>query len=456
LLLIGCAADATLPPTGGGGSGAPSGSAPGTTEPSTGAASKPSEQPSATRWMQPPAASPNACCDVGALQGLDDPDSQASPPSVAWNGERWTVTWADFDGHAPWSARTPTVRAVDGNGDPAGDRLTLSGPAAQPMAGIPTAVGWGGDRFALVAATPAGFRTPALDALVLLVDEQGALREFRAIDRAGGGGALTRLATGWAVLTYDDPDGGTSGSSRLVVLDDGLRPAGREIDLGRSLYADFQSVAVIAVGDRLVTVQATDGGIRVRTFVGRALEEPAGLASVIPAGSSENPSVPRDRTGAPIGAAIAPIATVGAGRLRDRVIIAATDRASVRTWAFDPFSGAVSGPNTVGTSTAYRSPAVSGDDVGGTAGICFTDGPDSRRDADSLRFSLVGPDGQPRGEPITIATGLRYVASCAVSAGAPDEYLVALWNAAKDFTMVRPSILVARVQVRREPTEEGR
>jgi hypothetical protein len=437
--VLGCAADSTP-------------------DQSAGAALKPSEQPSATRWIQPPTAASNPCCDVGALQGIDNPNSQASAPRIAWNGPGWTVTWADFDGVAPWEVRTPTLRLVDGRGYPAGDLIALSGPASRPMAGLPTAVGWDRDRFALVAATPSGFRTPALDALVLLVDEQGSLRSFRAIERASDGGALTRFAaaSGWAVLTYDDLDGGASGASRLLLLDDDLRPVGREIDLGRTVHADFRSFELVAVGDRLVTVQATLSGIRVRTFVGRALEEPPGLGLVIQAGSSEDPSAPRDRSGAPIGMAVSPIAAMGAGRLRDRVIVAATDRERVRTWVFDPFSGQLSGGNAVGSSTAYRAPVVSGEDVGGTAGICFTDGPDSRHDADSLRFSLVGPDGESRGEPVTIASGLRYVASCAVSAGGPDEYLVALWNAAKSLDEVRPSILVARVQVRREPPPEAR
>jgi hypothetical protein len=61
----------------------------------------------------------------------------------------------------------------------------------------------------------------------------------------------------------------------------------------------------------------------------------------------------------------------------------------------------------------------------------------------------------PRGTPVTIASGLRYVAACSVAAGGRDEYEVALWNAGKDLNEKRPSILSAHVVVRRPDSQGG-
>ena len=81
-------------------------------------------------------------------------------------------------------------------------------------------------------------------------------------------------------------------------------------------------------------------------------------------------------------------------------------------------------------------------------GLCYPVGGSEARDADGLMFVLLGPDGTPLGEPVLVASGFRYVASCAVGAAGPDTYAV-LWWASGGEPPAHHSILAARVTVRR-------
>jgi hypothetical protein len=433
---LGCAPDS--PPEPGGGRRNPSG-----------VGVVPAQRPSASPWMDPPGVSTEPCCDVGALLGADSLDSQASHPAAVWNGAGWALAWGDFNGHQPSRGEIPMLRLLDENAQPMPGPIAVQGPTERPHAGVPTAIGWDQGRYALLAATPSNYQREALAAQLLLVDERGTLLKSASIERASDGGALTRFsaASAWALATYDDLDGGRSGASRLVLFNDELERIGKAVDLGRTLYADWRTIEVVPLESRLVVAQATDAGIALRTFAGPNLDEGPPVAPV-PTGSwfeeaptSRTDTMLKERT----------VAAIGAGRLRDTVVLAAMNHAQVRTWVFDPIRNAVlAGPTTVGSSTGYRTPGVAGDDVGGTAGICYPDGGGPRRDADTLKFALVGPDGAARGEPVVIASGLRYVAACTVAAGGHDEYVVALWNAAKGLDEQRPSISYAHVRVRRE------
>lgn len=446
LWLLGCEANPSGPAEDRVGSPAGSGASPPDESPAM-VGKRPSDLPAAALWTDPPAPSSDPCCDVEQLTGLDDPNRQASPPGVAWNGSGWTVTWGDFDGDQPSRPHLPMLRPLDAGAQPLGGLVAVAGPAMRLHAGNPTALAWDQGRYALVTATRQ-LEQVALPAQVLLVESTGALQASAGIENASDGGAVTRfpLISGWALVTYDDVDGGVSGQSRLLMLDDQLRRVGREVNLGRTLYADWRSFEVLSMTSRLVVAQATDAGIRMRTFVGPRLDEARAVPTIetgirlVRAPTSRTDSVLKERT----------VAAVGAGRLRDTVVVAALNEAEVRTWVYDPFANSmIAGPTRAGTSTGYRTPGVAGEDRGGTAGICYPDGGTPTRDADTLKFALIGPDGAPRGQPVTIASGLRYVAACAVAAGNRDEYLVTLWNAGKDPKESRASILAALVRVRR-------
>jgi hypothetical protein len=165
-----------------------------------------------------------------------------------------------------------------------------------------------------------------------------------------------------------------------MLLDDQLRPAGTGIDLGRTLYADWRSIELVSVADRLVSIQATDDGVRIRTFVGRDLREPAAAPTLLGAGTYSE-YAPTSRTDTALKQRT--VAAIGAGQLRNSVIVAAMDFVEVRVWVFDPLTGVVAGPVQVDSSTAYRTPGVAGENVGGTVGICYPDGTPGR-DADAL------------------------------------------------------------------------
>ena len=166
-----------------------------------------------------------------------------------------------------------------------------------------------------------------------------------------------------------------------------------------------------------------------RTFVGRALAEPHPEV-IIEVGTTTNLRAPLGRDGRPYNA-VTPVVDVTATVVWDRVIIAAMNRLTIRTWVYEPATGALlGGPNVVGSSTQLGAVNMGGDMLGGTAGICFSVG--DQANPDGLQLAVVGPDGKPRGLPVPLASGLTNVAACDVAAGGPDEYLVTYWNAAKE------------------------
>lgn len=385
------------------------------------------------------------CCTVRGLDVLNQPGRLGSPPQIAHNGKDWTVAWSDFDGRTPVS--TPTLHST-------------ARPATDPRWALAQ---WPGYLMADLAFAPdlplvphAVLLTPYSRSLnnetasvLALLDPAGAVQRSVKMSRAMGGGGLTRVPAlaSWAVLLYDDLDGGRHGDVRLMLYDDGLALLGPGRALGSALNADFNSVEVVAVGEQVVTVFATEAGIQIRTFVGRTLNEPQPALS-LPAGSYKDPNPTVGRNGLPLEPGEKPVAALGAGRLRDTVVVAAMNHLRVRTWVYRPADHRLlAGPTAVASSYGYRTPGVAGDDVSGIAGICFPDHDVASKtaDADALGFITVGLDGGARGQPVTIAQGLRYVAACDVAAAIdkPNDFLVALWNAghAGEF----PSIIATRV-----------
>jgi hypothetical protein len=393
----------------------------------------------------PPLPSNEPCCAVQQPLALDDPESQASPPHVVLESPgRWAVTWQDFN------RKLPVIRMVEGDTPGAAQDL---GPGAPDL--TPTSIGHylptlsrDSGRYMLALQPSFRLNWPEVDhnARVVLVDHHGDMLAEAVIPGASEGGTIVQAdgMRALAMVVLDHPEGSVD-RARLILLDDNLAPVGNTVDLGASLPDDSQSASVLAVDGKLVTVIAAPDGVHVRTFASRALTERHPEVK-IEVGTTTNLEAPLGRDGRPYNA-VSPVSSVTAAVVWDLVVIAAMDRLTIRTWVYQPATGSLlAGPTVVGTSTHMGRLNMGGDIFGGTAGLCFSVG-DGPGNPDGLQFALVGPDGKPRGLPVTIASGLTYVATCDVAAGGPDEYLVTYWNAAKETP--RPSILANRVLVQR-------
>jgi hypothetical protein len=406
--------------------------------------------PSPTRLPAPPPSN-DPCCVVREQMALDSSEInvQASPPSVVRvNGSGWAVSWQE------WQERMfyrPVIRRVAGDTPGPTLRLAPGAPDLMPtdLDHYPVGIGADGNRFALASQTWSLTRARDPEGHVILVDDQGVVRAETTIPGASAGGVLVRAShlRALAMIALDEVEGPTD-QARLLLLDDALRPLGPSVDLGPSLPDDSQAGNVLALTDKLVTVIAAPDGVHVRSFAGRALRE-LHPEVVIDVGTATDPHAPLGRNGLPYNA-VTPVSSVTATVVHDLVIIAAMNRLTVRTWVYQPATGSLlGGPTVVATSTHVGRLNVGGDTAGGTAALCYSVGGDGSRNPDGLQVAIVGPDGKPRGLPVTVASGLSYVATCDVAAGGVDEYLVTYWNAAKEEP--RPSILANRLLVQRGP-----
>jgi hypothetical protein len=423
-------ADVTLPPVMGG-DPIPD------DEPDVTAGERPSDDPAADDWREPPSES-GACCEVGAIVPLDDIDRQASAPVVAWNGSGWGVTFADLPAPPEWSGdpiRT-VFRRIDPMGHPSGPLSVLDGFDVRP-----TDLAWGNNRYGLIThgAMEGG------PALLAILDSAGVPREVTAVLESNGAATIERypLVHGWAVVTYFVE--GWGGYSRLLLFDDSLNRLSPERDLGYTLGADRRSLAIVPSKSRLSTVQATEVGIVHRVFVGDGLEEdPSARVETWPGTFLEMTG--RDETTEQIARAVSAVG------LRDSVVVAFTNRTHLAAYVVDPFGEVPpTEPVPLAATPAHLNPGMGADDVTGTVGICFPDGDGpiggpSMVDADEIRFAVVGLDGRPVGEPITIVSDLRYVAACDVAAAGPGEWFVTWWDAAREER--RHSISGARITLR--------
>jgi hypothetical protein len=277
-----------------------------------------------------------------------------------------------------------------------------------------------------------------------ILTEAGALADVTVVPETATQVVRFPAAHAWVVATFLST-GGLTVDVGLRAYDDALDEIGGAIPLGVS--PPDRPLALVSVKSRIVALRATEDGIVQATFAGDALER-------VSEGALMRPGTYVDERGEPrVGAAIAATAS------RDTVVAVAMDRTNLSSVVFDPFSLAVTdGPTVLAQSPADGGHAIAADAIGGTLGVCYPDGAgpyggyvgEDRAgppDADSVRFALLGPDGARIGEPVTIATDLRYVAACAVAAAGRDRYVVVFWNAARDSR--RHSILAAAVTVRR-------
>jgi hypothetical protein len=403
--------------------------------------------------LAPPPLKTGPCCTALPQVGLDDPHNQAGAPKIAWDGAGWAVTWRDgrMVTGQDFDRNRPVLRMMAGDTPGASLVIDPGQPDTTPTAIAHRALSDGSARYLLALEPSVWLRWPDQDphTRLLLVDAAGTKQALRDIEPSGRGGAVAWAAglAAWAFVSFPE-EAEDEPPSRLFLLDETtLAPIGASIALGVALPDGSFPISVLSLNDRVISVVPSDDGVHIRTFVGRTLAEPnpeliLDADSVIDSDPPE-PGLPRDPD-APVDLT----ASVAAALVGDRVVIAAMDGVKVHTWSYDPATGKlVAGPNVVGTSRHVGRLSMGGDSLGSTAGLCFSVG-DGPGDPDGLQFALVGPDGVPRGEPITLAQGLRYVATCDVAAGGPDEYLVALWNAAG--RTQRHSILARRVRVQRE------
>jgi len=383
-----------------------------------------------TRYPPPPFSN-DPCCLVRQQMVLDsvDPEVPASPPSVVWRDRGpWVVTWQDS------KQRRPVYGWV---GDQSGTLRSLD--LATPDL-IPTDITHFLDRLAVALKASGRSTSPRRDpnVRVAVLDDLGALRGEASIPGGSEGGALVRWPAvhSLALLAVDHSQEGPLDRARLWLLDDDLTPLGDPVDLGPSLPDDSFGPSVLEVYPHLVTVIAAPDGVHLRSFAGPRHEPNAEV--IIDVGTTTDPDAPLGRS---------PVGSVSAAVVWDKVIIAAMDRQTIRTWVYQPATGSVlGGPFTVGSSKHYGRLNMGGGEAGPTAGLCYSVG-DGPGDPDGLQFALVAADGRPRGVPVTVATGLDHVAACDVAAGGTDRYLVTYWNAAK--ATARPFILANQIIVQR-------
>lgn len=404
-------------------------------EPDVGPDERPSDDPSAGGWIDPPPASSDPCCDVGELVGLGDPSRQAFPPLVAWGGDAWGVAWAD-----------QAAPVFDHETDPDHALFAQLDTDARPI--MPTARIWGlGRPFALayasgryaIAAFPPGINTDF--SYLGVLHPAGALVDYVAVDVGEQIQDVSRFpaAHAWVVMTRRGP------GASLRRYDDALDPVGDPIPLG-DIRADY-GATLVALKSRLVAVVPTREGVQHATFAGSELEP-------IGAGLLVRPGTYRSEYGVDeLGVATAATA------MRDTVVAIAMDTTDLWSVVYDPFRGeVVSGPMRIARSPAYLGHDVAGDHEGGTVGVCYPDGdapyggyhgdpPTPGPAPDRVRFALLGPDGAPLGTAVTIASGLLNAVSCSIACVGRDRYAVALWDA--DGLDPGFAIFAATVRVRR-------
>ena len=387
-------------------------------EPDVGPDERPSDDPDADEWMDPPSGL-GTCCEVGEVVGLDDIERQASRPRVAWDGTEWGVTWGDQPAPSAGGLLRLLFRRIDGDARPTIGMVTVDEAGAAP-----TAMAYGNHRFGITTVTG---RTGPRPGRLVVIDRDGRIRDERRFPDDLGGVAVTRHPAihGWAtVATESDPEGDSSTRAHLLVFDESLAEITRQ-EL-ESVHTDTAGSAIVASKSVLV-VASGEASTVIRTYRGPSIEEvdvtDVGLLGPELAGAA----------------------------FRDTIVFAGREfgRGPLRTVVWDPFERRViSPPQNIGPTRSGSSLSIAADSIGGTLGLCYpTGGGEGVRDPDALTFVLLGPDGAPIGAPVVVASGFRYVASCAVASAGPDTYVVAFWNAGWDSP--RHSILAVRVGVRR-------
>ncbi len=396
-------------------------------EPEVGPDERPSDDPGAGAWMDPPVSS-NPCCEMGELVGLGDPTHQAFPPLVAWGGDAWGVVWAEQGAPADDPSEPDHVIFAQLGAD----ARPIGAPTSVWGLGVPEALAYASDRYAIGARRPG---RAAMNSYLGLLGPTGALVDFVPVDEFVDAVARYPVAHAWVALTG-------SGPMSLRRYDDALDPVGAPIDVGEG-FAIYSGL--VALKSRLVAVVPTLDGVMHATFGGSELV-PVSNGLLVRPGTYTNASGFEE-----LGLATAATA------MRDTVVAVVMDGTDLWSVVYDPFFDAiVNGPTRVVRTPALDGLDVAGDPEGGTVGVCYVDGDGpyggyrdgTPQESTRIRFVLLGPDGTQLGTPVTIADteGLRPL-SCAVAAAGRDAYVVAFWDR---WTFVDHfPIFARRVDVRR-------
>ncbi len=341
---------------------------------------RPSDDPSAAGWIDPPVLGVDQdCCTASPTVQLanDDEDQHDSGGLVVWTGRDYAAVWQGSNG--------PVLRHLDRSAQPITARRELDATAV-------AAIGWGHHQLAAVTSTPA--MTPSA---ITFFDRDGDWLGTAQSAPSPILASVTRHAAvhGWmSVGTLYEETAAAQYHRYLVSVVDGQPPAA--MLLGRAEGYGQGRAVVVSVASRLVSVEPSQTATVVRAFANAALTPSTPFTLDLGNDSS-------------------------AARLRDTVMIIARPLGhAAETLVFDPFTNTMIGaPTTLDWTDDYFE--LAGDDIGGTVGVCF-------RDGDALQFELLGPDGARIGRAINLASVDMY-ASCAIASGAQDEFLV-LWASA--------------------------
>jgi hypothetical protein len=376
--------------------------------------------------LPPPLRSNEPCCALGARLAVDlgEEKHQALSASAAWDGARWAVTWGDFtygqnslvDDLPAW--HQTAVRFIEDGAAGASFRVRQLGSEPSGIAHHPSPRE--GDRYLIAFnrlwVSPLD-REVDHTTRIVAVNASGVEQAAGVVQHASRGVSLAHSPALRALAVGALDRGRDSYASGGVILLDQetLQPIREGIPLGQALGWYGKTVTALALEDKVVTVVLAADGVHVRTFVGRGLDEPHPEV-VIPVGNQVDPRL-----------SSLPVDAMAAAVVRDRVLVAALNRETLRTWTYRPAMGAVTaGPLIVDVTSNGHSLAMAGESVGGTAGICY--GVEARYAGQpgGLRFVGVGPDGEPRGKPVELVPIGEMMLSCGVAAGKQDEYLVTL------------------------------
>ena len=375
-------------------------------EPDVEPGERPSDHPDADEWIDPPSAGDDdPCCEVGELVGVGEPGRRGSSPIVAWNGVEWGTAWFD---------ERVVFRRLDVNARPASELVVVPTPIGElgEMA-------YGNHRFAMVRGEP------SLGGVVV-VTRDGALLDDVPLPDGLAGRSIARfpLTHGWAAIGTRSLDG-TVALGEMIVFDEGFALVARH-DLGLIQPGGFGfDPAVTSAKSVLVAATADpDRGTVVRTYGGRAVER----QEQVVAGELGGELV--------------------ATTLRDSVVVVGrTDEGVVRARVWDPFARTFrSDVVQLDRADGDQGLGVAADDRGGTIGVCHPKRlAPGEGNPDAVVFALLGPEGQPLGDPIVAGSGYDYVAACAVAAAGQDRYALLIWDAGHE----APSIRAGLVRVRR-------
>jgi hypothetical protein len=270
--------------------------------------------------------------------------------------------------------------------------------------------------------------------LVGILDEHGSLRAGFTPVRGLGHGRIARFAAihGWAVAAnYDGTAGDSSTDVYALRVDDSARLIGEPVMLAHATHFSDGVPSVVGLESRAVVVWAGGEGV-----MQSSLHADGSVGDASRLMTMHTHEGLRGRDGAEV--RLTPHA-IAAASFRDTVVVVGADASHIHAIVYDPFEDVVVGEDRVigDSPTIDARLGVVGDSKNGLIGVCYPygDGPfggyvDGRGppDADEIRFQLLGPTGEVRGEPVVVVAGLSYAAGCAV-ARAHDDFIVVWWHA---------------------------